>query len=254
MHDQAALDLLSEAAAAVRAAIARLDDWGPSGRRHGQYKVDLVADDAALAVLHGAGLVVLSEESGLSGPDAQPPSPAGESAPMVVVDPIDGSTNAHRRLPFYSTSLCLLDEAGPRVALVVNQATGTRYEAIRGQGARRDGIPIGPSGQRRLADAVIGLSGFPSRWLGWAQFRTLGAASLELCWVADGTLDGYLMVGQSALYGWDYLGAQLICQEAGAGVEDLDGRDLVVRDNATRRPLATATAALRDDLRRALGS
>jgi fructose-1,6-bisphosphatase/inositol monophosphatase family enzyme len=257
VDDAGALRVLSEAAEAVGRAISGVEDWGPSGQRPGQYKVDLVADDAALDVLHGTGLTVLSEESGLTGPSGpRPRSATGDQVPdeLVVVDPIDGSTNAHRRLPFYATSLCLLDGEGPRVALVVDQASGTRYEAVRGSGARRDGQAVAPSGQTQLRDAVVGLSGFPSRWLGWAQFRTLGAASLELCYVADGSLDAFLLMGNARLYGWDYLAGLLICKEAGAGIEDLDDRELVVRDDTRRRPLATATPMLRDQLRAAIPS
>src|SRR5262249_47579944 len=65
-------------------------DWGPSGRRDGQYAVDLVTDEAALALLHGAGFAVLSEESGRTEP------PGGGAAGVVVIDPLDGSTNASR--------------------------------------------------------------------------------------------------------------------------------------------------------------
>ena len=62
--------LLGDVADAVAAAMARVDDLGPSGRRDGQYVLDLHADDAALAVLRAAGVGVLSEESGLERPDA----------------------------------------------------------------------------------------------------------------------------------------------------------------------------------------
>ena len=124
------LEVLGEAVHAVRAALDGLDDWGPAGTRPGQYRLDLAADAAALPVLHRAGLQVLSEESGKTGdPTAQL---------MAVIDPVDGSTNAHRGVPFYATSICVLDAEGPLVGLVVNQATGTRFEAVREGGARRD--------------------------------------------------------------------------------------------------------------------
>ncbi|MGH9150640.1 MAG: hypothetical protein ACRD0F_09920, partial [Acidimicrobiales bacterium] len=84
MGDRPLIDLFGRAAAAVRAALDHLDDWGPAGTRPGQYRADLAADAAVLGVLGPAGLAVLSEESGRH---------AGRAgAPLVVVDPLDGST------------------------------------------------------------------------------------------------------------------------------------------------------------------
>jgi fructose-1,6-bisphosphatase/inositol monophosphatase family enzyme len=237
--EETLLAVLVEAAAAVNAALARLDEWGPAGTRPGQYRLDLAADAAALDVLRGAGLAVLSEESGMSGEPGRF---------LAVLDPVDGSTNAHLGLPWYSTSICVLDQAGPCVGLVVNQATGVRFEAVRGGGARRDGVAIEPSGCKELGEAVVGISGFPARHPGWAQFRALGSASLELCAVADGSLDGYVLVGGSHLYPWDYLAGALICEEVGAAVADLDGADLVARDGSRRRIAAGATPELLNQL------
>jgi myo-inositol-1(or 4)-monophosphatase len=183
MDDDLLAEVLDETADAVRAALGDLDDWGLAGTRAGQYRSDLAADAAALEVLGRARLGVLSEESGRHRPDA---------AVTVVVDPLDGSTNASRRIPWYATSLCAVDADGPQAALVVNLADGTRYAARRGGGATRDGRPIRPSGVARMRDALVGLSGFPPRWLGWRQYRALGAAALDLCAVAEGLTDGYL--------------------------------------------------------------
>ncbi len=238
MDEVRLLQVLDEAVVAVRAALDRLDDWVPSGTRPGQYKLDVAADEAALPILHGAGLAVLSEESGLT----------GEGGLLAVIDPVDGSTNAHRGLPYYATSICVLDAEGPLVGTVVNQATGVRYEAVRGGGARRDGSAVVPSGCTELGSALVGISGFPGRHPGWAQFRAFGAAALEFCAVAEGVLDAYMVAGRSTLYGWDYLAGMLICAEAGAVSADRDGADLVVRDDGRRRPVVAATQVLVDRL------
>ncbi len=241
--DTTLLSVLADACDAVGRALGDLDDWGPSGIRAGQYQLDIVADRAAVPVLLGSGLAVLSEESGLSEAPGSTRPIAG--APLLaVLDPVDGSTNAHRHIAIYSTSICVLDELGPRVAMVVNQATGVTYQAVRGGGAFRDGERIGPSSCTALGEAIVGISGFPSRHPGWAQFRALGAASLELCAVAEGVLDGYLLVGGFSLHPWDYLGGLLICQEAGAVVGERDGQELVMRTDASRRPVAGGTSAL----------
>jgi myo-inositol-1(or 4)-monophosphatase len=230
------LGVLDDAVQAIRQALDGLSDWGLAGTRPGQYHLDLAADGAALPILHGAGFAVLSEESGMTGEST--------SRFLAVIDPVDGSTNAHRKIPFYATSICVLDAEGPLVGLVVNLATGSRYAAVRGGGADRDGAALKPSGCLELSSAIVGISGFPGHHPGWAQFRTLGAASLEFCAVAEGVLDAYMLVGRSTLYGWDYLAGLLICQEAGAVVVERDGAELVVRDDAPRRPIVAATSQL----------
>jgi myo-inositol-1(or 4)-monophosphatase len=236
VDDARLLEVLDDAVLAVRDALDRLEDWGPTGDKAGQYRLDLAADGAALLVLHGAGLAVLSEESGVTGDRS--------GGLLAVLDPVDGSTNAHRGVPFYATSICVLDAAGPRVGVVVNQATGERYAAVRGGGAEKDGVRIAPSACEELGLAIVGISGFPGCYPGWAQYRALGAASLECCAVAEGMLDAYLVAGRSTLYGWDYLAGLLICREAGAAEGEREGRDLVVRDASTRRPIVAATGPL----------
>lgn len=233
-------DLLAVLAEGARAVHAALETIGPSerrlpGGRPGQYAFDVVADEAVRAVLHGEGLGVLSEESGRSGPD---------SSLVVVVDPVDGSTNAALGIPRYSTSLCVLDDAGALAALVVHQVSGVRYHAVRGEGAFRDARPIRPSQTSDMAQAVVGISGFPRAHPGWWQYRALGSASLDMCAVAEGTLDGYRVAGSSTLSVWDYVAAMLVCTEAGAAVGECDGRDLVVRGPSPRRPAAAATPDL----------
>jgi myo-inositol-1(or 4)-monophosphatase len=234
------LDLLHEAADVVAGSLSTYSTWRELGGRAGQYRLDVVADEAVVPLLLSAGVGVLSEESGLQG---------GDRDVVVVVDPVDGSTNASRRIPWYATSLCAVDADGPLAAVVVNLANGVRYEALRGGGARRDGVPIVPSSCASLGEAVVGVSGMPARRVGWRQFRALGAAALDMCAVADGTLDAYLDCSPDAHGPWDYLGALLVCREAGAVVADAGGRELVVLGHADRRtPVAAATPALFDAL------
>jgi fructose-1,6-bisphosphatase/inositol monophosphatase family enzyme len=228
------LEVLHAACDAVRDALDGLDDWSLAGTRAGQYRSDLVADAAVLAVLHEAGLGVLSEESGRHHP---------ERPVTVVVDPVDGSTNADRGIPWYATSLCAVDGDGPLAAVVANQASGVRFEATRGGGASCEGVPLVPSTCGGVGEAIVGLSGYPPAHLGWRQFRALGAAALDLCAVAAGTLDAYIDCSDDAHGPWDYLGGAFICMEAGAAVVDLHGRDLVALDHGDRRTLLAANSA-----------
>lgn len=232
--------LLGDVADAVARAMRRVDDLGLSGRRDGQYMLDLRTDAAALEVLRAAGVGVLSEESGLERPDAEE---------IVIIDPVDGSTNASRGLPWYATSLCLVDRDGPAAALVVNLASGVRYWAERGSGAYCDGERISPSACTAVGSSIIGLNGLPPHHLGYAQSRVYGAVALDLCQVAAGVLDGYVDCIHEAHGSWDVAAGSLICREAGAVVDDLFGRDLFVLDHAARRtPVAAATPELHAQL------
>jgi myo-inositol-1(or 4)-monophosphatase len=230
------VQVLHDVATAVADALAGLDDWGLAGTREGQYRSDLVADRAALEVIELAGLGALSEESGLHNADRDI---------VVVLDPVDGSTNASRGIPWWATSACALDSDGPLAAVVVNQATGTRFEASRHGGARRDGQPIRPTSSVSMRESIVAISGYSRRWLGWSQYRSLGAAALDMCAVACGQVDAFIDSSWSALAPWDYLGGMLICQEAGARVVEAFGQDLVVTElDARRVPVAAATPDL----------
>jgi fructose-1,6-bisphosphatase/inositol monophosphatase family enzyme len=240
VKDDTLLELLNDTSTAIRAALDGLDDWGLAGTREGQHHADIAADAAALEVLERARVGVLSEESGGRRLDAEV---------VVVVDPLDGSTNAARGVPWFAVSLCAVGPDGPRVALVENLPSGDIFVAKRGDGARLNDAPITPSRCTELGEAIVGVAGFPRRRVGWAQYRTLGAAALDLCAVASGVLDGYLDCDVDAHGVWDYLAAMLVCQEAGAPVVDAFDRDLVaLAHDARRTPVAGATPQLLDSL------
>ncbi len=227
------LDVLNQVSDAITTVLANNTNWGLSGLRHTQYSVDVDCDNAALAILHGAGCAVLSEESQRTGE-------WGDNDILVVMDPLDGSTNASRGVPWYATALCALDNTGMRASLVVNQASGrNRYWATRGGGAFHNGDPIHPSTCIDIKDAVVGISGLPNFKPGWAQFRALGAAALDICLVADGTLDGWVDMNSHGV--WDYLASSLICQEAGVQIGEISGRDYVTTEYNDKCTLVVAS-------------
>jgi myo-inositol-1(or 4)-monophosphatase len=239
------LEVLRAVADRVTAALPGIDDWGLSGRRSGQYVADLHLDDVVVPALLSEGFDVISEESGahIAGSDV-----------LVVVDPLDGSTNASRGIPWFATSLCAFVGDDSVVALVVDQAAAVRglrrtWWAARGGGAFSDRYGavrrLRPSTCADPGSAIVAISGFPPRSLGWMQFRALGAAALDLCLVADGSLDGFIDCSVDAHGVWDHAAGALICAEAGAMVGDALGRDLVPLDPVARRtPLAASTTEL----------
>ena len=155
----------------------------------------------------------------------------------LVVDPIDGTMNAIRNLPFSTVSLALGvgNLGGVELGLVRDLARGTTWWAVRGQGAFVDGRPIHtrgwvPRGEvffvnlgHRATERAVGLAGRVRR------VRSLGCASLEMLMVAQGSADGYLFENADAtrnLRATDIAAAYRILLEAGGGVSDASGGPL----------------------------
>lgn len=209
-------------------------------------RVDALAEAALLAAIEplvakGGGALLIAEEGGhrqLEG-DAV--------GTTVVVDPIDGSLNAKRTLPIFSTAVAVAD--GPTMGdvwfgYVRDHGSGATHVAERGRGAWRDGRPLAVrpeaptlvvafegASPTRLAAACPPLEGQVHR------VRALGSLALSLCAVATGACDG--MAGLSQARSVDTAGAQLICREAGAlvGMPDLDDLASVSLDLNARHPV-----------------
>jgi fructose-1,6-bisphosphatase/inositol monophosphatase family enzyme len=160
-----------------------------------------------------------------------------------------GPPNASLGLPWCATSLCLVVDEEPTVAVVANLATGARYSAVLGRGATLDGRSLQVEAAAALDDAVIAISGLPDHHYGWRQFRAMGASALDICAVASGSFDGFVDMSPDAHGVWDYLGATLVVREAGGVVVDAAGRELTVLEHAARRtPVAATGVALLDEL------
>ena len=242
-HDRNVLDLFGRITDRAAAVVASNTEWGPSGARPGQYAVDLDVDDVCVRPLLDAGFDVLSEESGLQ------VSPGSGRNGTVVVDPLDGSTNASVGLPWFATALCLVIDGEPTVAMVTNLATGERYTAVKDRGADRNGVPILVAEPSPLDDSIVAVNGMPGAHWGWRQFRAMGAAALDICAVARGGFDGYVDATVESHGVWDYLAAVLIVNEAGGVAVDAHGRDLVMLDHAARRtPVVACGPELLEEL------
>ena len=244
----AVLELFRSIADRAEDLLGENDDWSMSGERPTQYAIDVEIDEMCIGSLHDAGLAVLSEESGITSPDGS----TLETAPsaVVVVDPLDGSTNASLGLPWCATSLCLVVDGDPSVALVGNLRTGQRYEATRGGGATLDGEPIRVRPDAPdLADALVAVNANPPADFPRRQLRAMGATALDMASVASsgttGGFDAYVDFDDDAIGVWDYLAALLVLHEAGGATADALGRELVVLDHdARRRPMGAASEDL----------
>ena len=160
-----------------------------------------------------------------------------EEGRVWLVDPLDGTTNFVHGFPWISVSVALWIDNAPAVGVVVDVTAGDEYTAVTGGGARANGSPIAVSSVEDFGEALI-VTGFPytrqerieicdtrfRRVLGAAQgVRRLGAASLDMCMVACGRMDGYW---EEDLPPWDMGAGTLLVTEAGGTVSDRSGRSV----------------------------
>ena len=169
---------------------------------------------------------VLGEEYG----DSAAPEP---SAVRWVLDPIDGTVNYLYGLPQYAVSLAAEIDGVAVAGVVINAATGDEWTATRGGGAWRGDRRLRPSVRTRLDQSLVGTGfGYDAKRRAHQgavlarlitrvrDIRRFGAAALDLCAVAEGTLDAYFEKG---LNPWDHAAGGLIATEAGATVSGLRG-------------------------------
>jgi myo-inositol-1(or 4)-monophosphatase len=151
------------------------------------------------------------------------------------IDPLDGTTNFLHGLPIFAISIALAREGRIVAGLVHNPATGDLYVAEKGQGAFQNNRRLRVAARRDMAEALIGC-GIPH--LGKVKqhprfeadlaavmakagnLRRLGAAALDLCFVASGSYDGFW---ERNLQAWDIAAGIIIVKEAGGFVTDADG-------------------------------
>lgn len=207
-------------------------------------QIDLVAEEALINVLaeHKVSYTLISEESGIKKFGATP------EQFYVTVDPLDGSTNANRGVPFMATSIAVSKKpelASVEFALVSDLYHDVVYFAERGQGAFRNNEAITPSPLTVLSDALIGVDFNTYRIAELASkltrvvkevkhLRHLGANALELCYVADGTTDGFIDI-RGKLRVTDMAAAYLIIREAGAIITTPEGMALNAELHPQRR-------------------
>lgn len=189
---------------------------------------------------------------------------ASQDQPTWVVDPLDGTTNYLHGHPAFAASVGVVVDGQPLVGAVVAAASGDAWWAGRGLGAFHNHRPIRTSRVTDLKRALVG-TGFPFKRLDdlpdfMAEFsrvlpatsgiRRNGAAAVDLCLLAQGSLDAFW---EGYLAPWDWAGGLAILHEAGGtwdsvegdGVKILQGGSLVAANSPQM------LKALREKLREA---
>jgi myo-inositol-1(or 4)-monophosphatase len=218
--------------------VSRLAKRGDRGRKVGigaagdnTIYADKEAEEELLGYLNRVrGVKILSEEAGEAGDR--------NGKVLAVVDPLDGSSNFEKGIPFYCTSVAIANGKGLddlMVGVVRDFVTGDSYAAVKGGGARKNGRAIRTSSTRAASSAVVGvdLSRSSTEMVerlgpliaGVKRQVHLGANALELCFLAEGKTDAFVDI-RGSIRITDFAGAYLIAREAGAVFSDEKGDKL----------------------------
>ena len=164
-----------------------------------------------------------------------------ESGYLWVIDPLDGTTNYAHGYPNFSVSIGLEHKGEVVVGVVYDPMRDELYTAQKGQGAFLNGNPIIVSKHDTLIRSLLA-TGFPydrttsaennlnyfnALIMASQEVRRSGSASLDLCNLAAGRLDGYW---ELKLQPWDVAAGSLIVREAGGTVTDFSGKRSSIRD------------------------
>jgi myo-inositol-1(or 4)-monophosphatase len=188
--------------------------------------IDEAAERAVVALLDSAGIdfALVSEELGHRAAGA-------DGAVTVVLDPIDGSINAKRGIPFFSLSLAVAE--GPTMAdvafgFVHDFGSGEEWSAVRGGGARLDGAPLDAPLPKESIE-LLGLEATKTVLIAEhapaltpiaERLRVMGSLALSLCHIAAGRVDAVASLRPARSV--DIAAAQLVARERGIAVELFD--------------------------------
>jgi myo-inositol-1(or 4)-monophosphatase len=213
------------------------------------FQIDRIAENTIMDTIkhHSVDFTLISEEAGIKKIGKNPQY-------CVTIDPIDGTTNALRGIPFVATSIAVSKKPqfqNVTHALVADLHRDVIYTAQKGEGAQKNNKKIKPAETRALKDLTLGIEILleTSQHIKAAKAilkstkhpRHLGADALEICYVADGATDGFIDL-RDKLRVTDIAAAQLILTEAGGIITRPNGRKINLPLAPTQRTSFIAAA------------
>lgn len=152
-----------------------------------------------------------------------------DAAGTWVIDPIDGTMNFLRGMPYWSVAIAYVRGNETVIGVTYDPVHDELFAARRGHGATRDGRPIRVSDTAEAEHAMLGqtfsfkmeiepyMIALRALLESGCDHRRLGSTALMMCHVADGRLDGCITLRCSS---WDVIGGLLLVQEAGGLASD----------------------------------
>ncbi|MBE6486238.1 MAG: bifunctional fructose-bisphosphatase/inositol-phosphate phosphatase [Methanosphaera stadtmanae] len=229
------------------------------------HKIDEYAEDAALEVLKNTGksLTIISEEIGtIKLGDNQ-------AEAVLIMDPLDGTTNAMKNIPCYGISIAIASTENNKslenitlddieVAFVKNFPTGDTYIAVKNKFAYKNSKPIHVSEVEEAKKATLSTYLYRSKcdmnniYSHVRRMRIMGAIAVEMCFVAEGIYDVFL--DTQAVRVLDIAASQLIIKEAGGYITDIKSNVLSSQIDLLEKTtiVATTNQKLQEDIIRLL--
>lgn len=157
----------------------------------------------------------------------------GKSSHRWIVDPIDGTLNYAHNIPFYCVSIGLEVAGELEIGVIFDSVKNELFTAVRGEGAYLNGAPISVSSESELIKSML-VTGFAYQketihdnveifgrvHQHVRSIRRLGAAALDLCYIACGRIEGFW---ELKLQPWDVAAGVLMVREAGGKVTGASG-------------------------------
>lgn len=217
-------------------------------------RIDLELEELALDILRSENVPakVVTEERGVV-------RLSDEEEFTIYLDPLDGTTNALRRIPVYSTSIAISRSGRLELGVVRNLVSGDTYLAQRGMGARKNerSLRIGrPREKRVLATYING--NLDERLLDLLRMfdtvRSLGSAALEICLVSEGAIEAFVDL-RGKLRITDIAAASLILEEAGGVITDDRGERIpLIDDLGAKFSIIASSRNLHSSILRTIGA
>lgn len=214
------------------------------GKRDIVTDADFAADHCVRTIIHKyfpSDKFLSEEDSAETRKNLWAEAERKDSAPLWVVDPLDGTANYAHRIPVFAVSIGLYHRGGVVLGVVYDPLRDELFAAEQGRGATLNGKPI-QVGVRSLEDAVIGLefgrkpavrtrtTRVLARLIDRAlTARSTGSAALSMCYVAAGRFDVYYHFSLSP---WDVAAAAHIIEQAGGHVMTPWGKPWSVHSGA----------------------
>ncbi len=202
------------------------------------HKIDEYAEEVAIRDLEDSNksMILISEEIGKIN--------IGNKKPeyVVIMDPLDGTSNAMKDIPFYGLSIAIASLNGNKtiddvtledieIGYVKNFPTNDVYKATKNRGATKNNKPMTMSKTKKVSEATLStyiyrqkLERLEKILSTTRRMRLIGAIAIELCYVASGVYD--IFIDTNAVRVLDIAAAQLIVKENGGIITDCNSKEL----------------------------
>ncbi len=242
-----------EAGRIIKGFYGNLEEIRKKGKRDLVTEADLLSEKAVVSAITKAfpDDMIIAEEGGEQGKI---------SDRKWVIDPLDGTTNFAHSFPFFAVSIGFMVSDEVVAGVVYNPVMDEFFEAEKGKGAFLNKKSINVSATANIRDALVA-TGFPydidkksdeiigrlKRIIVEAQgLRRPGAASIDLCYVANGRLDGFW---EQDLKPWDTAAGSIILTEAGGEISDFSGKGF----NPWLKSILATNSHIHNDMLRLMG-